>query len=1539
MGYGKDDKMLVYLIRSQSVTCKKLPLNIRGNSWISYINDEGETINIINIEAKDNKWFAKSNDEAQIYDENHYMPEIPIEFYKLYELRVKKENMYIMTFPLYDTSFGKYNISKKYFSIGKTNCDVIYNNSLISDTHARIFLNGSDLMINSFDKKFGTYVNGKKIDSAKLKCGDLIFILGLKLIYMGEFFLINNPNNKVNLNGQIFTFIENLNENNKNASDTVQEDMYATLYDENDYFEKSPRFITKFEKKQVIIDPPPEAQDKNDMPLLYTIGPMMTMGMTSMVMLITGVSSLATGEKTLIQALPTMIMSLAMLLTMVFWPILSTKYKRKMDRIHEEERQRKYKKYLMSKAMEIQFLMDQEKNILLDNNISLEECQNIILNRKRNLWERETYQEDFLTIRLGIGNKKPNLDIKYPEEHFTLEEDNLKQLLKETVQRQNTVTGVPIKLSLAAKNISAIIGERELSYSFLESLLLQIMTFQSYRDLKIVFITSKENHRFEYLKNSLHLFTDDMTMRFYGDNSDDIKQISNYLSKVFNARMYSTDDKISTIDYHNYSSYYLIIADDFEAAKTTSIVKEILSSPINYGFSVIFRSTNLSKLPKECSTFINISGIEGKTSGVFENELVADKQQLFEADLNIKNRIDLPKCISAIAKIPLRIQSGANKLPKVLSFLEMYNVGKVEQLNSLYRWKENDPTISLNAPVGVDENGELFKLNLHEKVHGPHGLIAGMTGSGKSEFIITYILSMAINYHPYEVSFVLIDYKGGGLAGAFENRELGIKLPHLAGTITNLDTVEMNRALASIQSELRRRQKLFNEARDKLGESTIDIYKYQKFFREGKVETPIPHLFIISDEFAELKMQQPEFMKELISTARIGRSLGVHLILATQKPSGIVDDQIWSNSKFRVCLKVQDKADSKDMIGNADAASLVDVGRFYLQVGYNEYFGLGQSAWTGAPYFPEEKRKKKVDTSIQFINNIGEVIKSINNDIVTIKPQGEEINNIIKYLISISTNIKVNKLWLNPIPALIYVDDLAIKYNYKSENNIINPIVGEFDDPDNQSQGLLTLNLSKDGNTIIYGGAGSGKEDFLATTIYSIIKYHSPLETNIYILDFGSEVLHCFKDAPQVGDVVSSSEEEKVRNLFKLLKSIIDMRIRILAEYNGDFKLYNSSNEIPLPTIVVVINNYEAFSELYEDCNQFLTIISRDCFKYGIIIIMSASNGNSVRYKLSQNFKNQIPLQLNDEYDYVTIIGKTNGIVPSNIVGRGLVKLDAIYEFQTASIKPKAEQIDYIKEFCQNLKSESLYVALKIPTLPSSITVDSIKNKITKKNLFGIGIYKDDLEIAVYNFKKNYASIISSFDFDLFDGFIDALIEEISSKLDLTVVDTKEIVEKSDKYTYINNNFDNFVKQLNDLIDKQTTIYRNNNYDTSSLDGENDKIYIISGFGTFYNRLSQDMQKTFENLLVKGIETDKNYFILLDTADQFKTFEYSEWYKKAVTKNSGIWIGSGINEQSIIKVMRVGNIAKKEIPNGFGFVVKQGTAKYTKLLEGEKDEQ
>ncbi|WP_029067014.1 FtsK/SpoIIIE domain-containing protein [Lachnobacterium bovis] len=159
------------------------------------------------------------------------------------------------------------------------------------------------------------------------------------------------------------------------------------------------------------------------------------------------------------------------------------------------------------------------------------------------------------------------------------------------------------------------------------------------------------------------------------------------------------------------------------------------------------------------------------------------------------------------------------------------------------------------------------------------------------------------------------------MANLFKN------LPHLLGTITNLDKAESMRAMASIHSELLRRQQIFSEC------GVNHINGYNKLFKEGKVKEPLPHLFMISDEFAELKSEQPDFMAELVSTARIGRSLGIHLILATQKPSGVVDDQIWSNSRFKLCLKVADTSDSKEMLKTPDAASITP-GRTSISSGW-----------------------------------------------------------------------------------------------------------------------------------------------------------------------------------------------------------------------------------------------------------------------------------------------------------------------------------------------------------------------------------------------------------------------------------------------------------------------------------------------------------------------------------------------------------------------------------------------------------------------------
>ena len=370
----------------------------------------------------------------------------------------------------------------------------------------------------------------------------------------------------------------------------------------------------------------------------------------------------------------------------------------------------------------------------------------------------------------------------------------------------------------------------------------------------------------------------------------------------------------------------------------------------------------------------------------------------------------------------------------------------------------------------------------------------------------------------------------------------------------------------------------------------------------------MPHLLIICDEFAELKQQQEDFMDELISVSRIGRSLGVHLILATQKPAGIVNGQIRSNSKFAICLKVQETADSQDVIKKADAAFLKNTGQFYFQVGNDEYFVLGQSAWAGSEYIPSEKIQKKIDTSVEFISNVGEPIKRI-DDVPkqVVNSQGEQLTNLVKYISDLANNNleeKSNNLWLSDVPQDIYIKDLREKYYFEQQENTIEAVIGEYDDPANQKQGLVKVNLQDNENINIYGNAESGKETLLSTLIYDLMTNYTSEQVQFYILDFGSEALKIFKNAPHVGDVILGREDEKINRFFKILQKEIKTRRGILSNYSGDYELYISKGN-KMPRLVIILNNYEVFQENFGiNHDELFTTLTRDSF-YG--------NGNEIQ--------------------------------------------------------------------------------------------------------------------------------------------------------------------------------------------------------------------------------------------------------------------------------------------------------------------------------------
>ena len=1532
--------MQLVIIKSNKLRTFFLPVKVFGNYWIQGENKE----NLINVEASENKWVLRSNDDIKIVNKDSYLDSIYLLNYSYCFLKSLKtgEIIVIYCMPTYDDSCIKLTVSNNTdITFGQdSSCVISYDNQNIAPVSGLINYNNNEWNLVLTDSRL-VYLNGLPAHDRKLLIGDKLFIMGFIIIIGKDFIIINNPNNKVVYNQSILTEYNNqvvLPEQTVELDD----DNIINLYKEEDYFLRAPRFKPSIEPTIIKIDPPPGSQQAEETPFLLTIGPMLTMGMTSVVTVLSTIANLRSRNASLVSAIPSLLVSFAMMLSIFLWPTLMRRYNKKRQKKREEKRVSKYTEYLQGKQKSINEEILKQRQILIENNVSLEECANIILSKKRNLWEREIEDEDFLTVRIGNGTATPDLEIQAPEEHFTLEEDILSKSVYEIVNSSKLMENVPINVSLLTKNVTAVVGNREVTKAFIDGLILQMITFHSYEDLKIVMLTSEENaSRWDYLKFLPHCWTNDKQLRFFATSSDEMKQISTYLEREFSFRKYD-DEKERNLDYKSFKPYYMIITDNLKAARNVEVVKKMLDEKVNLGFSLLIKNDRLANLPGECSTFLNI---DPNGSGMFENELVSTKQKSFTAEINYNLNLDV--LAKSLANIPLEIDSPDAALPDVISFLQMYNIGKVEQLNTIDRWRNNNPTMSLQVPIGIDEHGELFNLDLHETAHGPHGLIAGMTGSGKSEFIITYILSLSVNFHPNEIQFVLIDYKGGGLAGAFENKETGMKLPHLAGTITNLDTIEMNRSLASIQSELRRRQRLFNEARDALNESTIDIYKYQKLYREGLVKKPISHLFIISDEFAELKAQQPEFMSQLISTARIGRSLGVHLILSTQKPAGVVDDQIWSNSKFRVCLKVQDKSDSMDMIKCPDAAMLKRTGRFYLQVGYNEFFALGQSAWCGAQYYPSDKVKKKVNNSLDFINTIGQPIKSIedNKKNILVASKGEELPNIMKYLINIANEQKIttSKLWLDMIPEFIYVENLKKKYNIQTTKYILEPVIGEFDDPNNQRQGVLTLPLTEEGNLIVYGTAGSGKEQLLTTIIYSLIVSHSVDEVNIYALDFGAETLKVFEKAPQVGNILYVGDKERVINLFRMIQEIIETRKKLFVSYNGDYLSYIKNSGKTLPNVVVMINNYEMFVEMYEEYEEILQQLSRDCLKYGVVFILTTSGSNTIKYRIKQNFKQELVLQMNDVGDYANILGNTNKVYPSKYKGRGLVRLDNLYEFQTAYPYLVDEQNEYIKKVITQLNQAYKKSARVIPILPEVVTLDFVRGSLGSLSSIPIGVVKNSLDIECYDFRSKYVTLITGSEIDSYKGFINGLVNELFdvNESKLYVLDAMELIYEGvgKKVDASNVGFDGPIGKIVDYIMDCHNIYQSNGYSRESLKDKPLITVVILGINDLLGRLSDQVKTGFIEALEKGKDLGVANFIVLDLLQGLKKLEYESWYKTTVTNNRGIWLGNGISDQFSIKLSKTPRELREVLDSSFGYSVKNGIATLIKMVDYKEEKE
>ncbi|MDO5568513.1 MAG: hypothetical protein Q4G04_00170 [bacterium] len=531
--------MKVLLLDNEKIISLVLPLETKGNYWV--VDSRGNKL--VSIEGQNGSWKLLGNSETKIINAEQSSN---LKLYTFYEIVNSIENLryYIYTCEYYDKSFIQLLIKQgiKKIVIGNESknikrgdnpvesIDISYNNPIIEANQVQLVFENNYWRVSNLHKSIILYVNNIATTDRYLFNGDIVFIGGLIFSLVGDILLINNPSGLVQCNQRNFTTrslpVMDFNIERK------EQDYFLKMYKSEDYFFRPPRFKNSIEKVIIEIDDIPPKDTTEETPLIYVLGPMLAMGITSLTTGLFALLRVINGETTMINVAPTLIMAFAMMTGTLIFPALSKQYMKRKKLAKEEKRVKKYTEYIKNKSNEITAEIQKQKSILEENMPSLEECANIILKRKRNLWERKIEHEDFLQLRIGHGTSEPEIEIKSPKPRFEVEEDELKDVLQNVINQSTIMNDVPISLSLTENNISAIIGLYNITKTFLDGLILQMLTYHSYDDLKIiVFTNSFHKNKYDDIKHCPHCWNNEKTTRFFGTNINEINQISNYLEK------------------------------------------------------------------------------------------------------------------------------------------------------------------------------------------------------------------------------------------------------------------------------------------------------------------------------------------------------------------------------------------------------------------------------------------------------------------------------------------------------------------------------------------------------------------------------------------------------------------------------------------------------------------------------------------------------------------------------------------------------------------------------------------------------------------------------------------------------------------------------------------------------------------------------------------------------------------------------------------------------------------------------------------------
>ena len=909
---------------------------------------------------------------------------------------------------------------------------------------------------------------------------------------------------------------------------------------------------------------------------------------------------------------------------------------------------------------------------------------------RRRVWERRPSDPDFLLLRLGSGRGAPAFRLELPRRGDLMSEFETESqwAAEELTEEFATISRQPACVDLGKLGVLSLQGPPQAGTALLGALLMQLAVLHAPDDVRVVAMLTGSDSALAWAKWLPHVRMPDK----FGDAplvSDSWEGISDVLSEWLERTHKERADRSSALGglrREGATSERLVLLLDGYRPDSAWAREELLESLLAEsgpasGIHVVCVVTKEREEPGR---------VDARARLIEDGTLVLESRDasLVSTVTEVLPDIHPRRLSEQTARLlsPLRLSGEREQmLSRNIALPEMLGMADIGRFDPAVFWRGPEDEALLRLPIGINGEGQPLILDLKESAQGgigPHGLIVGATGSGKSELLRTLVTGLTITHAPDMLSFVLVDFKGGAtFAGVTE-------LPHVAGLITNMvdDLALVDRMQAALQGEQQRRQKMLRDAGD-----VDSVLEYQIRVaagvpgNNGRPLEPMPYLMIIVDEFGELLSQRPDFIDLFVQIGRVGRSLGMHLLLATQRLEEGRLRGLDSHLSYRICLRTFSPAESRTVIGTADAYQLPSIpGSAYLKVGESIYerFRVAHVSGTYSdPTSASEVMTEAQPDPVEFVLRSAvdverEVMKEqdAGTALMLSRPRpGQRTEMAVAVEQVTSHGSAVHQVWLPPLPAAIEMDSVLAPFEVDPQRGLCSTLwpagghlsfpVGVVDLPAQQQQRALLLDLSgKHGHLLVVGAPQSGKSTLLRSAMLAAMLNHTPDELQFLAVDFGGGTLVGLQDAPHVSGVATRHDEARTRRALAMVRQLVEQREKFFASLRidtvEDFRRMQAARELPdginAADVVLVIDNWAAVRGTIEEADDAVLDVAARGLGVGVHLMLTANRWGEIRSALRDNITGRFELRLNEpsESEISRPMAKQ---LRNAVAGRGLV--------------------------------------------------------------------------------------------------------------------------------------------------------------------------------------------------------------------------------------------------------------------------------------------